>query len=239
MTDLQEQIKSSLESSFEQFTGEKVIVEYVSDVDIRAKEIQKEIGVTMCNAYEANHYTGSFLPATDKSPSYILIQEDRKDNMDIMTAFHEMQHAVEYTMFLNIFFNKDRNKMVESKIYPTFQIYSEFSATRVGIANYLTFVEHSELSKKDFADCIIETYYNDYCKFNGIVNKYQLVIHTFQYLGVLYGVKDIIENFDIDAEINCIKYLTEFEELFSLVENFTFDIKWFEEFNKVAREFIG
>ena len=128
MTDLQEQIKSSLESSFEQFTGEKVIVEYVSDVDIRAKEIQKEIGVTMCNAYEANHYTGSFLPATDKSPSYILIQEDRKDNMDIMTAFHEMQHAVEYTMFLNIFFNKDRNKMVESKIYPTFQIYSEFSA---------------------------------------------------------------------------------------------------------------
>ena len=158
MTDLQIQIKSILESLFEEITGEKILVEYVANVDEKVKEIQKQIGVTMHNVYEAIHYTGSFLPATENSCCYIIIQEDRKDNLDIMTAFHEIQHALEYTMFLNCIYNKNRQQMIDSKMYQTFQIYSEYSATRTGISNYLKYVQHSDMSQKEFANCVFNKY---------------------------------------------------------------------------------
>lgn len=238
MTEVQEQIKSILESSFEHVTGEKIIVEYVTDVSARANEIQTQSGVNMRDVYEATQYTGVFIPATDNSCSYILIQEYRNDNLDIMTAFHEMQHAIEYIMLLNCIFEKNRQRMIDSSVYPTFQIYSEFSATRTGISKYLTFVNHSDMSQDEFANCLVDTYRRDYLDFSNITTRYQLVIHTMQYLGVLVGVKDVIKDFDLDSEIYCIKYLDEFQDIFDLLNSFAFNYNWFETFDKVAREFI-
>ena len=137
MTEVQEQIKSILESSFEQVTGEKIIVEYVTDVNARANEIQTQAGVNMRDVYEATQYTGVFIPATDNSCSYILIQEYRNDNLDIMTAFHEMQHAIEYIMLLNCIFFLKRQPM----IHPD-EIASVFAKMPISSRSFFYIITH-------------------------------------------------------------------------------------------------
>ena len=239
MNDTQKQIKLMLETRFEEFTKEKLVVEYVTDVYAKAKEIEKQIDITMRDVYETSHYTGMFIPAIGSSPFYILIQEGRNDHLDIMTAFHEWQHAVEYFLLLNCCFDRDHDQMIHSKIYPTFQIYSEFSATRKGILHYLNFVEYSNMTKKERATCLVNHYRNIYPNFEDITNKYQLIIHTLQYLGMLFGVKDAVEDFDIDNEICLIEYLKDFEKIFDLLHEFAFEYDWFIAFDKAIREFIG
>lgn len=237
MNTLQKEAKECLETCFKDLTGENLIVEYVPDVSLRAEVILKEIGVEMNDAYQAEHYTGTFMPATEKSPFFILIQEDRKDYLYVMTAFHEFQHALDYVVFLSTVFNNDKKAMVHSDLYRSFQIYSEFSATRFGVSCYYKKVSFDNMSNEQFASLIIENAKNDFSS-NSMRDKYEEAMCIVRFLGVLYGLKENIEFSELDDEIKKVIEEYGFQNIITLLNNVSIEKEFFELFDRRIKEYI-
>ena len=98
MNETQKLIKSVIEDQTKKLYGIEVIVDYVSDVSARILELQQS-GANLNSVYDAEYCTGAFIPAVNDNPYYILIQKDRKTKLDVMTAFHEFKHLIDYVMF--------------------------------------------------------------------------------------------------------------------------------------------
>ena len=99
MNETQILIKTSIEKEAKQQLGVDIIVEYVPDISLRKQELQKQAGEKFNSVYNADHFSGTFIPAIGNNPYYILVQESRESMLDIMTAFHEYQHLIDYVLF--------------------------------------------------------------------------------------------------------------------------------------------
>ena len=129
MNETQILIKTSIENETKQQLGVDVIVEYVPNISLRKQELQKQAGEKFNSVYNADHFTGTFIPAIGNNPYYILVQENRESMLDIMTAFHEYKHLIDYVLFFKVVCDNDIELLKKSPMYITFNVYSEYSAT--------------------------------------------------------------------------------------------------------------
>lgn len=65
MDETQKLIKSTIEGVTKKQYGINVVVEYVADVSERTQELQQECGEKLNSVYDAEHFTGTFIPADD------------------------------------------------------------------------------------------------------------------------------------------------------------------------------
>lgn len=239
MTDTQKIIKQTIENYVKTNLGSIVVVEYVSDVSARASEIVSAYPENFYNAYEATHFTGTFIPQVGDNPFYILIQEDRPQCLDVMTAFHEYQHLLDYVCFLSTACHNDINYLRNNPLYKTFNIYSEFSATKTGIIQYARTVTLGTMSLTEKCEGLLETYCSMYRRFEGIETRYQLLVHCIQFFGCITAASMIDPSYDISPYFEEIEFLSELSPVFNVLTSFEDSIDWYEHFDRIARIFVG
>ena len=240
MTELQYAIKQSIEAETKKTLGVDVIVEYVPDVNARIEEIINQSHETFNSVYESENFTGTFIPSVGTEPFRILIREKRNQNLDIMSAFHEYQHMIDYCKFLNTVFSGDVEGLKHSPLYVTFNIYSEFSATKAGIVYYGKTVKFIDSPLEDRCQALLETYLDSYRRcFPRIANRYQLLIHTIQYYGCIAAIPAICQEYDISEFFHEIQFINELRQVLERINSFEDTTLWYKEFDKTARKFIG
>lgn len=238
MNETQKLIKSCIEEKTKQQYGIDVVVEYVADVSERTQEIQKECGEKLNSVYEGEHFTGTFIPAVNNNPYYILIQEDRESMLDVMTAFHEYRHLLDYVLFLRTVANNNAETLKNSPLYVTFNVYSEYAATEFGTEKYIEIVKLEDMSQKELAEAILQSGKEKYWKLEGIVNRYQLLVHSMQYVGNIVACGQFSD--EIDAQ-NLISEMELSEELYPILKHvFSGEdkYKWYEDLDKTMRNFV-
>lgn len=238
MNETQKLIKSTIEDATKKQYGINVVVEYVADVSERTQELQQECGEKLNSVYDAEHFTGTFIPAVNNNTYYILIQENRESMLDVMTAFHEYQHLIDYIRFKDTVFDGDIETMKNSPLYVTFNVYSEYAATLFGTKKYIEIVKLDDMSQKELAEAILQSTKEIYWKLEGIVNRYQLIVHSMQYIGNIVACGQFSD--EIDAQ-NLISEMELSEELYPiLVHVFMYEdkYKWYEDLDKMMRNFV-
>ena len=239
MTTLQNDIKLMLEKMFFDFTRKTLIVEFVEDVSTREKEIIQELGVEMSSTYDASHYTGCFLPPNDKTTIYtILIQKDRQQDLYLMTAFHEFQHAILYFHLYQLIFHEDLQNLKSNSINATFQIYSEFSACKEGTANYIKFVDIDGVTKQMMGESLVEQQLDDYKAYLNTSSGYEFLMHFAMIYGTLFGARDAIENFPFEYYLKQIEGIELLEDICSHMDKYTVEFDWFEKFDFLIKDFL-
>lgn len=232
---VKEALKTNAEKVFYDHYGKKIIVEFVSDVVLRGNEIGAN-DKNVKTVYSSTHYTGMFIPETENHCTYILAEDGRSDCDTVITVFHELQHTIDYYRFLSLFDN-NQEKMINSNIYYTFQIYSEFMAEQFGIAMFFDSC-FTEKDKQEKIKIILDTYIPVYNDFSDVHDKYECIIHSVQYLGILYACAKYDNEFDLTAHIGKMFGLQDLKEIIlALLDDYhNFDIEWFQNFDKICRE---
>ncbi len=171
MNETQKLIKSTIEDVTKKQYGIDVVVEYVADVFERTQELQQEYGEKLNSVYDAEHLTGTFIPAVNNNPYYILIQENRESMLDVMTAFHEYRHLIDFVLFLKTVTDNNIDTLKNSPLYVTFNVYSEYAATVFGTKKYIEIVKLEDMSQKELAEAILQSAKEIYWKLEGIDNR--------------------------------------------------------------------
>lgn len=125
MNETQILIKTSIENETKQQLGVDVIVEYVPNISLRKQELQKQAGEKFNSVYNADHFTGTFIPAIGNNPYYILVQENRESMLDIMTAFHEYKHLIDYVLFFKVVCDNDIELLKKSQLVTAWDTFSD------------------------------------------------------------------------------------------------------------------
>ena len=197
MTDAQKKQKQFIEKCAKDTIGINLVVEYVPDVSMRVLEITSKYSENIYNAYNAKHFTGTFIPQVGENPYYILVQQKRNQQLDVMTVYHEYQHVIDYVRFLDTVFHGDVEALKKSPLYYPFNVYSEFSATKAGITHYGKTVKFLNTPIEDRCIALLETYLNMYRNFYGIESRGDFLIHTIQYYGCIMAIPSICQSVDL------------------------------------------
>lgn len=238
MNETQKLIKSTIEDATKKQYGINVVVEYVADVSERTQELQQECGEKLNSVYDAEHFTGTFILAVNNNPYYILIQENRESMLDVMTAFHEYRHLIDFVLFLKTVTDNNINTLKNSPLYVTFNVYSEYAATVFGIKKYIEIVKLEDMSQKELAEAILQSAKEIYWKLEGIDNRYQLLVHSMQYIGNIVACGQFSD--EIDTQ-NLIREMELSEELYPILGHiFMYEdkYKWYEDLDKMMRNFV-
>ncbi|HAX65633.1 MAG TPA: hypothetical protein DCY04_00030 [Eubacterium sp.] len=238
MNDTQKLIKENIEAQIKQSYGKKVVVEYVFDISARVQEIEKKCGEKYSSVYYAENTTGCFLPGVKKFPYYILILQNRKDMLDVMTAFHEYRHLLDYLMFLETVFKQDTEELKHSPLYITFNVYSEYNATAFGVKQYIEIVKFDDLDKHDIANMILNKAKETYWNLQGINNRYQLLVHSMQYLGNIVACIPYIKDIDLKKNINDMELSKELIPVINHILAFQDTTIWYTDLNFIMRNFV-
>lgn len=238
MNKTQELIKVSIENETNKQFGIDVVVEYVSDVTARAQEIERQCGMKFNSVYDASGFTGTFIPTLNDSPYYILIQENRNNMLDVMTAFHEYRHLIEYVQFLKTVFGNNVELLKNSPLNVTFNVYSEYVATWFGVQKYIEIVGVGDLSQKELATQIMGNASKTYQNLQGISNRYQLLVHSMQYLGKIVACKMFVDDIDIQNLVDKMELSKELLPL--IIHFFKYENRcdWYAEMDKIMRDFV-
>ena len=239
MTEHQKELKEMLEKLFNDIFDEILIIEFVENVEDREREILSLLSKDLKTTYEANHFTGKFIPPTLDSPTYkIIVQKDRNDYLYIMSTFHEFEHAkLHYNLFVNLF-KKDLQLLKQSSINMTFQIFSEFAACRSGISNYLNFVSFDEISKLDVAKSLIQFQVEVYKNSLNTPSGYEFLMNSAKLYGTIVGAFDVLQNKVLNSFYDTFEMYDELSEFFNLMLNYTDEFLWYEKFDSVVKEII-
>ena len=239
MTEHQIELKEMIEKVFYDVFGETLIVDFVENVKKREKEILSLIKEDIKETYEANHFTGKFIPPTPDSPTYkVIIQKDRKDYLYIQSTFHEFEHAkLHYNLFVN-HFKKDFELLKQSTINITFQIFSEFAACRSGISNYLKFVSFEDISKFDVAKNLIQYQIEIYKDSLNTPSGYEFLMNSAKLYGTIVGAFDVLQDIALNDFYDVFEMYDELSELFDLMLNYTDENFWYERFDSVVKKII-
>lgn len=232
-------IKKCIENTTKEIFSKKIIVEFVSNVSARAKEITEIDSQRWSNVYESKKFTGYFVHETENHCSYILIDSNRSHEDMLITAYHEMKHMIDFYMFLKIF-DGDMNKMINSNINKTFNIYSEYEAVMFGYVHFLKMCLLDK-DKKYKTKLLIRKTKLIYEDMEQIENKYQFLIHSIQYFGVLMACKEFDDFFDFDKEIAEMDSILELIPIFNMLKNTSKirNYEWFVDFDSKCRKYIG
>lgn len=238
MNETQQLIKMQIEQNAKQEFGIDVVVEYVSDVNERQVEIENQYQEKFNSVYEAGKLTGAFLPSVGQNPYYILVQENRNNMLDVMTAFHEYRHLLDYVDFLHTVFNNDAEKMKYSQLYITFNVYSEFSATQSGVLNYLKIVSIEGITQKELSEIVLQNAKLNYQDLEGIVNRYQLLVHSLQYLGYVIPCSIYLEGINFKQIVDNMELSDELKPVIAHILSFENKYDWYETSDKLMRYFV-
>lgn len=238
MNETQRLIKNTIENTTRKNYSIEVLVEYVDDVDKQVQKIENQFGVKFRVVYDATNLTGTFVPAVNKNPYYIIVKSEQNDMMYVKTAFHEYQHLIDYIRFKDTVFDGDIETMKNSPLYVTFNVYSEYAATLFGTKKYIEIVKLDDMSQKELAEAILQSAKEIYWKLEGIDNRYQLLVHSMQYIGNIVACGQFSD--EIDTQ-NLISEMELSEELYPiLVHVFMYEdkYKWYEDLDKMMRNFV-
>ena len=238
MNETQILIKTSIENETKQQLGVDVIVEYVPNISLRKQELQKQAGEKFNSVYNADHFTGTFIPAIGNNPYYILVQENRESMLDIMTAFHEYKHLIDYVLFFKVVCDNDIELLKKSLMYITFNVYSEYSATRFGVKKYIETVNFEDMNQKELAESILEIAKKEYRNLQGVKNRYQLLVHSMQYLGNIMGCSIFVDSADIQSLISEMELLDELLPTFNHIIAYENTYEWYENLDRIMRDFV-
>lgn len=238
MNETQQLIKAQIEQKMKQEMGIDVVVEYVPDVYERVLDIENQYQIKFNSVYETDNFTGTFIPSIGQNPYYILVQKNRSDMLYVMTVFHEYRHLLDYIDFLQTVFDNDVKKMKHSKLYITFNVYSEFSATRSGVLNYLRIVSIEDMSKNDLCEIILKKAKSTYWNLEGIQNRYQLLVHSLQYLGNVIACSIYLENVDYKQIIDEMELFDELSPVIAHILMFENQYEWYETLDRLMRNFV-
>lgn len=238
MNETQKLIKSTIENSAKQQYGIDIVVEYVADVSERTQELQQECGEKFNSVYTAEHCTGAFIPTVNNNPCYILIQEDRESMLDVMTAFHEYRHLIDFVLFFKTVANNNIDILKKSPLYTTFNVYSEYAATMYGTKEYIDIVKLGDMSQKELAEAIFQQRKTTYWNLEGIDNRYQLLVHSVQYLGEIFACGQFTNKIDIQASIREMELSSEMCPIFNHIFMYEDKYQWYEKLNRIMRDFV-
>lgn len=239
MNETQKLIKSTIENTTKRQYGIDIVVEYVANVSERTQELQQECGEKLNSVYDAEYFAGTFIPAVNNNPYYILIQENRESMLDVMTAFHEYRHLIDFVLFLKTVTDNNIDILKNSPLYVTFNVYSEYAATLFGTKKYIDIVNLEDMSQKELAEAILQSAKEQYLKLDGINNRYQLLVHSMQYIGNIVACGQFSD--EIDTQ-NLISEMELSEELYPVLGHiFMYEdkYKWYEDLDKMMRIFVN
>lgn len=238
MNDTQKSIKTTIEDTTKQQYGIDVVVEYVLDVSERTHEIQQECGEKLNSVYEAECITGTFIPSVNNKPYYILIQENRETQLDVMTAFHEYRHLLDYVLFLRIVASNNIETLKKSPLYVTFNVYSEYAATLFGVTKYIECIKIEDMSQTELAGEILQNAKLAYQNLEGIENRYQLLVHSMQYIGYIIACSQFSDEIDTKSLISEMKLSEELYSILGHIFMYEDKYKWYENLDKMMRDFV-
>ena len=238
MSDLQKNIKLLLENKFKSEFNQELIIEYVENVERREKEILKNFHLHMDQAYKAKQFTGAFIPSTNKTPYYILVKKEQNDQKDIITVFHEFQHARLHESFLNEVFQQDIEKMKNSHLNKTFQFFSEFQAVEFSILQYIKLVRFEHMTEIETCEMILNTYQEDYLNIGENNDKYNLLMYTLQFAAVFFAVysKHPTHNWKLNIKVDLA--LKKVATILQALDNYRNSLEWYNYFDEEVREYI-
>lgn len=238
MDDTQKLVKDSIEKELKNTFCVDAIVEYTSDVTLRIHEIEQQCGEKFKPVYEANIVAGAFLPAVKDNPYYILIKDNVEEMKYIMTAYHEYKHLIDYLLFFKTVFNNDSLQLEKSSLYGAFNVYSEYSATMFGVKEYIEKVTLGDLSQEELAETILQRAKTTYWNLKGIDNRYQLLVHSVQYLGGIVACGQFIDKIDIQGYIREMELSSELCPVFNHIFMYEDKYQWYEKLSRIMRKFV-
>lgn len=238
MNETQQLIKTQIEQNVKQEFGIDVVVEYVSDVNERSLEIENQYQIKFNSVYETDKLAGAFLPSVGHNPYYILVQESRNDMLDVMTVFHEYRHLLDYLDFIHTVFDNDVEKMKHSQLYVTFNVYSEFSATRSGVLNYLKIVSVEGMNQNELCEILLKEAEVAYQNLEGIVNRYHLLVHSLRYLGYVIPCVIYLENINFKQIVDNMELSDELKPVIAHILSYENKYDWYEISDKLMRNFV-
>lgn len=238
MNETQKLIKSTIEDTTKKQYGIDIVVEYVADVSERTQELQQECGEKLNLVYDAEHFTGSFIPAVNNNPYYILIQENRESMLDVMTAFHEYRHLIDFVLFLKTVTSNNIDILKNSPLYVTFNVYSEYAATLFGTQEYIKFVKCKDMSQKELAEAILQRDNAIYWNLEGIDNRYQLLVHSVQYVGSIVACCQFSDEIDTQRLISEMVLSDELKPIFNHISMYEDKYQWYKDLDKIMRGFV-
>lgn len=239
MDDTQKLIKTLIESESDKQLGIDVIVEYLSDIDARVKDIERKCGVKLNSVYDTDNVTGTFVPAINGNPYYILIKESRECMLYVMTAFHEYRHLIDYVIFLKTIFDNNVELLKNSPLNVTFNVYSEYAATMFGVQKYIQIVKIDDMDQKDLAKLILQNAKSAYENFQCIKTPYQLLVHSMQYIGNIVACGQFIDDIDIQRLISEMEMSDELYPVITHAFMFENKYEWYTEMDKIMRDFVN
>lgn len=238
MNKTQKLIKSAIEDAIKKQCGIDVVVEYVTNVSERTKELQQICGEKLNSIYDAEYTTGTFIPAVNNNPYYILIQENRESMSDVMTAFHEYKHLIDFILFLKTVANNNIDTLKNSLLYVTFNVYSEYAATLFGTQEYIKFAKRENMSQKELAEAILQRDNAIYWNLEGIDNRYQLLVHSVQYVGSIVACCQFSDEIDTQRLISEMVLSDELKPIFNHISMYEDKYQWYKDLDKIMRGFV-
>lgn len=226
---LKQKIENSIFTSFQK----QVEVKFVDDVALETRILTE--GLNIYQFIPNKHNTGMFIPWAGRDKAYILIQTPQDDCLDIKTAFHEFQHCIDYCSLLSYF--KSEEDMAKSKVYTTFNIYSEFLAILHGYLNYFKFVKHDT---EDYYDKALFTATDQFLNQTDITNKFQYLNHVLVYYAKCIAIDKFLN--ESKSIIKFFKNINSNEDIFDVLDcinHYEKSFEWYVDFDRVCREYIG
>lgn len=239
MKELHKRIKEEVEKNFWAECNELLIVEFVPDVDERAEEIVSESKIRFVNPLSGGEVFGMFVPPVKKNDVYhILLLNERDNYLEIMTAQHELEHAILYFRLLKTFFAGDSDELYKGFYYMYFQIFSEFSAYRKGMSNYLRNAKFDNQTLEEVATILLEDKYDFYSKNADAKIKEICLLQNSMLFGNIVGALDVVNS---DQILDFLKYLDKDEKaltVYSIMIKYRDDIAWYNEYFNAIEDYV-
>lgn len=239
MNETQKLIKESIETETRDKLKISVVVEFVDDVSKRVQEIEKEYNVKFNSVYEADNLTGTFIPTVNDNPYHIIVRQNRSDMLDVMTAFHEYRHLLDFVQFKNEIFDGNIEMIKKSPLYVTFNVYSEYNATLFGVKHYIKSISFESISQRELAIKYLQQAKSRYENLEEIENRYQLLVHSMIYFGDILACREFIDDINVEKYLNKMELYNELKPIFINTLEFDNKKEWYEMNNQVMRTFVN
>lgn len=128
--------------------------------------------------------------------------------------------------------------MKHSPLYITFNVYSEFSATLSGVLHYLKIVNIKGMSQKELCEIILQNAESAYQNLEGIVNRYQLLVHSLQYFGNVVACSNFLEDINLRKIIGKMELSNELKPVLAHILMFENNDEWYITLDKKMRTFV-
>ena len=238
MTVLQKQIKKNIEKEFKEQCDETLIVEFVSNVSESAYEITSKSKMKFVNSYDGGVQYGIFIPPIHSTDTYhILIWNGLKESREFMTSAHELEHAKLYVNMLRTVFENDCNKLNKSFLNEYFQVFSEFSAYRKGMENYLRNVTFDGYTQEDVAIALLEEKLEFYQQNIDKSFKQSRLMYNSILAGSILGALDVVKSKRVLAFLDELDSDEHIKKVYNVMYNYKDEKDWYTEYSDVVDEY--